>query len=381
MNFDLSEQEALLRDAVADFLRDRHDDATRRAVAHTPEGWRERFWADYAQSLDLLRLGVPEAQGGLGGTRAEMVVVLEQIGRALPVEPFIDAVIVCGGLLQRANAEQAAPSLETLLSGQALFAFAHDEPQAPHGETLHTSNGGCQLRTRATWDGNLYRLNGRKSVVVAAPWADRLLISATVDNGMGLFLADAGAAGITLHDYPTLDGRRAADIDLHDVHLQAAALIAAPGAAEPSVAFALDEAAAAVCAEAIGVLRKMLDLTLDYSRQRKQFGQAISDFQVIQHRLADMFIDVEQAASMALMAASYLDDAAPARALHVSAAKAHIGAACRRVAQSCVQIHGAIGVTDELALGRYFKRAAAIQASFGTTNYHLARYRSLKTRK
>jgi alkylation response protein AidB-like acyl-CoA dehydrogenase len=370
MNFDLSEQEALLRDAVAGFLHERHDDATRRAVALTPEGWRKQFWTDYAETLDLFRLGVPEAQGGLAGTRAEMVVVLEQIGRALPIEPFIESVILCGGLLQRANASAA---LEMLMSGQALFAFAHDETHAPHGADT--------LRTQATRDGESYRLNGGKSVVTAAPWADRLLITACLDNGMGLFLADAAAQGIVLHDYPTLDGRRAADIELHDVRLDAASLIAAPGAAEDSVAFALDEAAAAVCAEAVGVLRKMLDLTLEYSSQRKQFGQAISDFQVTQHRLADMFIDVEQAASMALMAASYLDAAAPLRALHVSAAKAYVGAACRRVAQACVQIHGAIGITDELALGRYFKRSTAIQASFGTTNHHLARYRRLKAEK
>jgi alkylation response protein AidB-like acyl-CoA dehydrogenase len=367
MNFDLSEQENLLRDAVAGFLHERHDDTTRRAVANTPEGWRPQFWAQYADTLDLFRLGVPESAGGLGGTRAEMVVVLEQIGRALPVEPFIDSVIVCGGLLSRA---QAPAALESLMSGTALFAFAHAEQESPHGST--------GLHTKAVRKDEVYRLNGRKSVVIAAPWADRLLITATLDGGIGLFLVEANAPGVIRHDYPTLDGRRAADIELHDVRVDEAALLAGPGTAEASVAFALDEAAAAVCAEAIGVLRKMLDLTLDYSGQRKQFGQAISEFQVIQHRLADMFIDVEQAASMALMAAAHLDEAAPVRALHVSAAKGYVGAACRRIAQACVQIHGAIGVTDELALGRYFKRAAAIQASFGSTNHHLARYRRLK---
>jgi alkylation response protein AidB-like acyl-CoA dehydrogenase len=370
MNFDLSEQENLLRDAVAGFLHERHDDAIRRAVASTPEGWRPQFWADYADTLDLFRLGVPEAAGGLGGTRAEMVVVLEQIGRALPVEPFIDSVVVCGGLLARANTTAAGAALESLMAGAALFAFAHDETGAPHGSAA--------LRTRAVRESGSYRLNGSKSVVIAAPWANRLLVTASLDAGMALFIVDAGAAGVILHDYPTLDGRRAADIELQDVRLDAAALLAGPGEAEASVAFALDEAAAAVCSEAIGVLRKMLDLTLDYAGQRKQFGQAINEFQVIQHRLADMFIDVEQAASMALMAAAHLDEAAASRALHVSAAKGYVGAACRRIAQACVQIHGAIGVTDELALGRYFKRAAAIQASFGSTNHHLARYRRLK---
>jgi alkylation response protein AidB-like acyl-CoA dehydrogenase len=370
MNFDLSEQENLLRDAVAGFLHERYDDTTMRAVANTPEGWRPKFWADYADTLDLFRLGVPESAGGLGGTRAEMVVVLEQIGRALPVEPFVDSVIVCGGLLSRAQTPVAAAALEDLMSGTALFAFAHNETQAPHG--------GSAVQTHAVHEGDAYRLHGGKSVVIAAPWADRLLVTAALHGGIGLFIVDTGAPGVVLHDYPTLDGRRAADIELHDVRVDQAALLAGPGEAEATVAFALDEAAAAVCAEAIGVLRKMLDLTLDYSGQRKQFGQAISEFQVTQHRLADMFIDLEQAASMALMAAAHLDDAAPVRALHVSAAKGYVGAACRRIAQACVQIHGAIGVTDELALGRYFKRAAAIQASFGSTNYHLGRYRRLK---
>ena len=181
---------------------------------------------------------MPEALGGLGGTRAEMVVVLEQIGRALPVEPFVDAVIVCGGLLQRADAALAASALATLMSGEALFALAHDETQAPHG--------GGALRTQAVRAGNGYRLNGGKSVVMAAPWADRLLITASLDGEMALFLADAGAPGVIRHDYPTLDGRRAADIELHGVKLAETALLAAPGEAERSVAFALDEAAAAV---------------------------------------------------------------------------------------------------------------------------------------
>jgi len=254
-----------------------------------------------------------------------------------------------------------------------VIAFAYAEPQGRYNL--------ADLRTTAKKDGTGFVLNGHKAVVYAAPWATHLIVTARTGGavreraGVSVFLIAADAPGITRRDYPTVDGARASEVYFENVHVGADSLIGAEGEGLPLIEKVVDEATAAVCAEASGTLRKLHEGTLDYSRQRKQFGKSIGEFQVLQHRMVDMFMEVEQAVSMTLMATLRLDE--PDRARHVSAAKNKIARGARMVGQNAIQIHGGIGISNELAIGHYFKRATMLESVFGDADFHLRRYESL----
>jgi alkylation response protein AidB-like acyl-CoA dehydrogenase len=237
--------------------------------------------------------------------------------------------------------------------------------------------------TTARKDSAGYVLNGHKAVVVGAPWASHLIVTARTgggqrdEGGVSVFLVDKAAKGVLTRDYPTVDGLRASEVYFENVALGAEALIGGEGAGLALVEQVIDEATAAVCAEAVGGLRKLHEGTLEYTKQRKQFGQPIANFQVLQHRMVDMFIQVEQSVSMTYMATIKLAEAAPERAKAISAAKVQIGRACKFVGQNAIQLHGGMGMTDEMAIGHYFKRATIIEGLFGSVDHHLRRYEAL----
>ena len=376
MDFTLSGEQELLREGLSKFLAARYDLESSRAAAKTGPGWQPDIWRGFAEELGILGATLPEYVGGSGGGSAEAMVIAEELGRALAIEPFVDTVIVAGGLLSRAGGEAAASVLEEIAAGSAIVALAATEPgSGEHWEAIASS---------AVRDGDHWVLNGTKTVVVSAPLATHLLIVArtgqSVDSqAMSLFLTafDAAAppAGLTVHGYRTIDDRRAADLIFDDVRLPADALLQTD--AWPSLALARDEGAAAVCAEAVGAMRKVLADTVDYSKQRQQFGQPIGSFQVLQHRMVDMYMELEQAVSAAYLAVLNLDAEPDVRARAVSAAKATVGRAARFIGQNAVQLHGGMGMTEELAIGHYFKRLTALQYEFGSTDYHRTRYATL----
>jgi hypothetical protein len=303
------------------------------------------------------------------------MVVLEEFGKALVIEPYIGTVVIGGGFLKHAAPAGAEEVIGKIIGGEVTMAFAYAEPRGRYNL--------ANLVTTARKDGAGWVLNGHKAVVVGAPWATHLVVTARTGGaqrdagGVSVFLVDKTAGGVVTRDYPTVDGRRASEVFFVNVSLPAEALIGEEGGALPLVEQVVDEAIAATCAEACGVLRKLHEGTVDYTKQRKQFGVPISSFQVLQHRMVDMFIQVEQAVSMTYMAHIKLDEPAAERAKAISAAKVQIGKACRFVGQNAIQLHGGMGMTDEMPIGHYFKRATTIEAEFGSTDHHLSRYEAL----
>jgi alkylation response protein AidB-like acyl-CoA dehydrogenase len=300
---------------------------------------------------------------------------MEQLGEAIAIEPYLQTVVIGGGALKAAGGAQADALIPQIIGGDAVIAFAYAEPQGRY--ELHN------LRASAKKDGAGWVLNGHKAVVYAAPWATHLLVTARTGGGqretegVSLFLIEANRPGIVRRDYPTVDGFRASEIYFENASVPGDALLGDEGGALPLIEKIVDEATAAVCAEGTGVMRRLHAGTQDYARQRKQFGRPISDFQVLQHRMVDMFMEVEQAASMTLMATLKLDLPNAERMAAVSQAKAKVGKGLRFTGQSAVQIHGGIGITDELAIGHYFKRATMIEGQFGSVDHHLARFERL----
>jgi alkylation response protein AidB-like acyl-CoA dehydrogenase len=371
VDFTLSSEQELLREGLSKFLAARYDLESSRAAAKTGPGWQPDIWRGFGEELGILGATLPESVGGSGGGSAEAMVIAEELGRALVIEPFIDTVIVAGGLLSRAGGDAAASVLEGIAAGSAIVALAATDADS--------GDGWDTLSTKAVGDGDGWLISGSKAVVIAAPLATHLLITARVGDDVALFLTTFDAAspppGLTVHSYRTIDDRRAADLIFDDVRLSADALIDAN--AVESLHRARDEGAAAVCAEAVGAMRKVLADTVDYSKQRQQFGQPIGNFQVLAHRMVDMYMELEQAVSAAYLAVLNLDAEPNVRARAVSAAKATVGRAARFIGHNAVQLHGGMGMTEELAIGHYFKRLTALQYEFGSTDYHGARYTKL----
>lgn len=371
MDFNLNNEQQLLRDGITKFLAARYDLETSRTAAKTGAGWQPEIWRAFAGELGILGATFPEEFEGIGGGAVELMVITEALGHALVIEPYVDAVVVAGGLLRRAGGPAAAGVLTELIAGDAVVALAAAEPDS--GDRWQDAAALAQP------DGDGWVVNGAKITVLAAPLATHLLVTARIagDDGLSMFLTEAGAAGIQLHPYRTIDDRSAADITFTELRLGADALLGERGAAWPSLAQARDEGAAAICSEAVGCMRKVLADTVEYCKQRQQFGQPIGSFQVLQHRMVDMLMEVEQSAAAVYLAMLNLEADDDTRARAVSAAKVTIGRAARYVGQEAVQLHGGMGMTEELAIGHYFKRLTAIQYEFGTSDHHLARYAEL----
>ncbi len=372
MDFSLTEEQTLLRDTLGRFLQDRYDFEARRKITASEAGWSPDIWRAFAEELGILGAPFSEALGGLGGGPVENMIVMEALGANLVVEPYLGTVVLAGGALKHAGGDLAEELIPAIVGGEAVFAFAYVEPRGRYDL--------ADLQTTARREGDGWRIDGRKGVVVGAPWATHLLVTARTAGGrreragVSLFVVEASAPGIGRRDYPTVDGRRASEIAFEGAP---ARLLGEADAAMPLVERVIDEAIAATCAEAVGAMRRMHAATLDYARQRKQFGRAIADFQVLQHRMVDMFMALEQSVSMTFFATLKLDAPDAQRMAAASAAKAKVAAGARAVGQDAVQIHGGIGMTDELALGHFFKRTTVIEALFGDADHHLKRYERL----
>ena len=353
----------MLRDSLARYLSDNYDFDKRRQLLAGAEA---PLWRGLAQELGILGATLPEAAGGMGGPLEDGLAIMETLGGALAAEPYLSTVVIAGGLLARDGGERALGLLREIVDGSAVIAFAHDEP--------HSRFDAADLRSTLARRGTDFVLNGRKAVVQCAPWATHLLVSAGDGvGGISLALVDARAPGIVRRDFRTLDGGWASELRFDDVAVPADALIGAPGAALASLERALDDATLAVCAEAVGVMQRLIADTIAYANQRKQFGVAIASFQVLQHRIVDMHIALAQAQALTWACAAEMDAQAAQRAAAVSSAKVMTSRACRIVGQGAVQVHGGMGMTDELAVGHYFKRATQIELSFGTVDQHLRR--------
>jgi alkylation response protein AidB-like acyl-CoA dehydrogenase len=375
MDFNFTEEQSMVRDTVASFLQDKYDFETRRKIVGSDAGWRADYWQAFAEELGILGASFSEELGGLGGGAIDNMIIMEEFGKALVIEPYLGTVVIGGGFMKHSGYANAASVIEGIVAGTTTIAFAYAEPQGRYTWS--------DLKTTAKKDGSGWILNGHKAVVVGAPFATHLVVTARTGgsqreaSGVSVFLIDKTLPGIVTRDYPTVDGGRASEVYFENVSIPAEALIGAEGAGLPLVEKVLDEATAASLAEGVGVLRKLHEGTLDYAKQRKQFGRAIADFQVLQHRMVDMFIELEQSVSMTYMATIKLDESDAERAKAVSAAKVRIGRALKFVGQNAIQIHGGMGMTDELAIGHYFKRGTIIEGLFGSVDHHLRRYEGL----
>lgn len=378
MDFSFTEEQSMLRDTVASYLADHYDFDKRRAAVSKEPGWRPEVWKAFAEELGILGAPFSEDLGGLGGGPIDNMIVMEEFGKALVVEPYLGTVVIGGGFLKHSGHAGAADLIGGIIEGKNLFAFAQAEPKSRYNL--------ASVATTAKKDGAGWTLNGHKAVVMGAPFATHLIVTARTAGGerdaggISVFLVDKAAKGVTTRDYPTVDGNRASEVYFENVSVGADALIGTADNGLPLVEKVVDEAIAAICAEACGVLSKLHTGTVEYTKQRKQFGAPISSFQVLQHRMVDMFINVEQAISMTYMANIKVSDDAE-RAKAASAAKVQIGKACRFVGQNAIQLHGGMGMTDEMAIGHYFKRATMIESAFGSVDHHLVRYEGLSLGK
>jgi alkylation response protein AidB-like acyl-CoA dehydrogenase len=373
MDFNFTEEQQLLADTVRRFVREHYSFEARREILKSKDGWSRELWQQLA-GLGLTALNVPEEHGGLGAGPIDTLLVMNALGEGLVLEPYLSAAVLTPALLSRiGDAKAAADLLPAVAAGERIVIVAHQEPKT-RGELHHVA-------TRAEKSGDSYVLDGHKSVVMNGGAADELLISArtagkTDDrDGISLFRVAPGASGLKLKSYRTIDEQQAADIELTKVKVPATALVGTEGRAFAAIEAAHDLALSAICAEAVGIMKAVNAATLEYTKNRKQFGQPIAKFQVLQHRMADMFLNAEQATSMSYLAAiKCVDPDAGERRRALSAAKVAIGQAGRFVGQQAIQLHGGMGMTDELIVSHYFKRLTAIDLTFGDTDFHIQQF-------
>lgn len=375
MDFNFTEEQQMVRDGLSRLVREQYDWETRRKAIASASGWRPEIWAQLAE-LGILGMPFAEADGGFGGGPVDAMVIMEEFGKGLVIEPFVPTVVCAGGFLKHAGTPaQKEEHIGAIVAGTRVFAFAYAEPKGRFDY--------ADLETSARKDGAGWVLNGHKAVVIGAPWASHLIVTARTGGerrdrgGVSVFVVENASAGITTRDYVTVDGRRAAEVYFENVSLPPEALIGAEGEGLALIELVTDEAIAALCAEACGAMKVAHAMTVDYSRQRKQFGVPIGSFQVLQHRMVDMYTAYESAVSLTYLATLRLGAEEVERKKAVSAAKVGVGQAARLIGQEAVQIHGGNGVTDEYAIGHYFKRLTIFDAEFGNVDHHLKRHVAL----
>ena len=372
MHFELTEEQTLLENMVTAFVRDDYNWETREKIVKTEEGWKPENWSKFAE-LGLLSVPFPEDHGGLGGTAVDSMVVMEQFGKGLVVEPFMPSILLSGNLISKlANESQANEIIPKIIEGESRYVFAYAEPQSRFDLS--------DVKTSATKDGDEYTLNGFKSVVFGASMATHIIIAARTsgdqrsEDGITLFLADIKSNGITLQTYPTIDEYRASEVVIENLKISSDMVLGEVDKAYPVVEEVIDLATIAACSEAVGVLQVLKDSTIDYCKQRKQFGQPISKNQAIQHKLVDMMIEYEQAKSILYAAVTADLSNADDRKKAVSGAKARIGQSIKFVGESAIQLHGGMGMVDEYMISHYFKRATMLGVLFGNVDFHMKRF-------
>jgi pimeloyl-CoA dehydrogenase small subunit len=372
MDFDLTEEQRLLRDSVERLLADHYGFDKRRSYLAQPEGWSRGLWAQYAE-LGLLGLPFPEDYGGFGGGPIEVMLVMEAFGRVLALEPYLATVVLGGTAMRLAGGEeQKASMLPQIAEGELILAFAHGERQSRYDLT--------DVLTTAKPKGSGWVLDGAKSVVLHGDSAQRLILSARNSgerddpDGITLFLVDAASNGVARRAYPMRDGTRAAEISLSGVEVGEEDVLGEPGAAFPIIERVVEAGIAATAAEAVGAMETMQAMTLEYLKTRQQFGRPIGQNQALRHRATEMLMELERGRSMAMLAAMMVEEPDPAeRAHNIAMAKVGVGQASKFVSQNAIQLHGGIGMTEEYAVGHYFRRCMVIEHTFGDTAHHLSR--------
>jgi pimeloyl-CoA dehydrogenase small subunit len=372
MDFDLSEEQRLLKESIDGLLADAYDFDSRKKYMKEQGGWSRTMWGKLAEQ-GLLGLPFAEEDGGFGAGGVETMIVMEAMGRALVLEPYLATVVIAGGFLRHGgSAAQKAAHLAGIIDGSKTFAFAQLEKQSRYDL--------FDVTTSAKRKGDGWIIDGEKFVVLNGDSADTLIVTARTagsqrdTTGIGVFLVPATAAGVTRKGYPTQDGLHAADITFTGVEVGADAVIGDPENALALIERVVDEARIALCAEAVGLMDESLKTTVEYIKTRKQFGVPIGSFQALQHRAADMFVALEQARSMSMFATMAAEfDNAKERATAIAAAKVQIGKSGKFVGQQSIQLHGGIGMTMEAKIGHYFKRLSMIESTFGDTDYHQRR--------
>jgi len=376
MDFSFSEEQTLLKDSVEKFVQNDYGFDGRQKVVRTTQGFSSAHWSTFAE-LGWLSVPFPENVGGFGGKAVDMMLLMEQLGRGLVVEPYVATVVLAGGAIRiGGSAEQQSAYLPGIIDGSKQAALAYAEPQGRFNL--------ADLVTTARGDANGYVLNGHKAVVLNGPSADFLVVSARTSggqrdrDGVSLFIVDAKAAGLSRRDYPTVDAFRASEVTLKDVRVGKDALIGAEGKGYAILEQVIDEGILAVGSEAVGCMEVLYKNTVEYTKTREQFGQPIGKFQVLQHRMVDMFMEHEQSKSLMYMAAMKMDEGyGDAAKKAISAFKVQVGNSGRFVGQNAVQLHGGMGMTDELNIGHYFKRLTVIDTLFGNVDFHLKRFGAL----
>jgi alkylation response protein AidB-like acyl-CoA dehydrogenase len=376
MDFNLTEEQQMLQDTLARLVREQYGFEAREGFYQSEAGFSSAFWQQLAE-LGLTAVPFGEAHGGFGGGGVDNMVIMTELGRGLCLEPFLHSQIFAGGLLQQlANLDQQEALMPPLVSGELHFAVAFEEPQS------HYRLNDVACRAEAVEGG--WRISGRKSVVIGGESAGRILLSARTggeqrdERGISLFVLDPAAEGVSRRGYPCIDGPRACDLQLENVFVASGALLGQEGQALDALRFQQGRAIAAQCAEALGSMEEIFALTLDYLKTRKQFGRLIGEFQVLQHRMADICGELEQARSMAIMAACVADEPdSEDRSRRLAAAKYILSRAARFIAEQAIQLHGGIGMTWEFSLSHHAKRLVMLSHQFGDDDHHLGMYAGL----
>lgn len=368
MNFNLSDEQQMLRDGAERFVRECCTLEHRRRVAGST-GFDKDNWARMAE-LGWLMLPFSEAEGGLGGTPADVALLMTAFGRGLVLEPFVTTALLCGPILAQAKDRQLAALTQSIMAGELRVALAHDEGQcAAPSETLP--------QTLAQVDGSGYRISGKKRSVLDAPHAHRIIVSASLEGEVALLLLDSEASSLERRNYPLIDGTRAADIDLLSVAASGDALIARGAEASRLLQLGLDQAKLAALAQSVGSIEEVLDMCSDYLKTREQFGRPIGQFQALQHIMAQMFVEAQEARSILYWAVAAMRLPPKERAAGIAQAKVVIGHAAQFVSRQGVQLHGGYGMTEEFAIGHHFKRLLTLEKMFGDADSHLARLAKL----
>ncbi|MCP1968520.1 acyl-CoA dehydrogenase family protein [Bradyrhizobium elkanii] len=372
MDIQFTEEQELLRSSIQRLLRDQYDFEARRKIVADEQGFSRKQWDAFAD-LGLLAAPLSEEAGGLGGGPLSTMIIAHEFGRHLVVEPFVETVVLAGGLIEQVGtAEQKQGFIHDIVDGKKIWALAWTEK----GSRFDLAN----VATTARREGEDYVLSGEKTSVIAAPWADYFIVSARTSGnrrdhgGVSLFAVDRHAAGVDLKSFKTVDARRAAEISLRNVRAQ---LLGNEGGGVAALEACRDRAIGALCAEAVGAMGELNSATLEYSKTRKQFGVTIGSFQVLQHRMVDMFIAHQEALSLMQHLNLSIQDGETGLSRLASGAKTKIGYAAKFVADQAVQLHGGMGMTDELNVGHYFKRISSINIQFGDPAFHVLRYARL----
>ena len=375
MDFNFNEEQTLIQGQVAQFIQRDYEWEKRQNLVSSELGFSEANWKTFAE-LGWLGISLSEESGGFGGTVLESMIIMEEFGKGLVLEPFLETIILCSGLIDSCGTdEQKGEILGQVVAGNMHLALGFTEPQSRFNLADVTTE--AKLK-----DGN-YVVSGFKSVVMNGPNANKFIISTrtsgkqTDQDGISLLVVDANQDGVSLRNYPTVDDRRASELSLENVIVPASCLLGSENQGFKLLEDAIDNATLGICAEAVGAMEVLYKTTVEYTKTREQFGQPIGKFQVLQHRMVDMFMEYEQSKSLLYMATIKNVEGSPDAKKSISGLKYQVGKAAKFIGQQAVQLHGGMGVTNELNVGHFFKRLTTIISIFGNTDYHLKRYSQL----